>query len=379
MTKFKVDYVIIGAGFYGLYAAKILSERGLSVLLIESSSRIMDKASSINQARIHNGYHYPRSYATAKKTHEYFEKFKKKFDFCLKSDFKQLYGIASNFSYTNAAQFEKFCSNASIPCKPIRVEDYFQSRQVEMAYEVEEYTYDFATLAKFLNDKLSEKKNVTFMLSSWITQVDQDHDEFYMSLNTGCLVQSKRVLNATYASLNAINDLFGVPRKKIKYELCEVALGKANNALRDIGITLMDGPFLSTMPFGMTGKHTLTSVLHTPHFQSHTGLPIFPSQAHTQDCKSELIGDCSRCDMRPKTKWPAMYKEFRKYFADHLDLKYDYSRFAIKAVLQDAEIDDKRPTLIDTHQKQPLYKSVFSGKINNVFDLQEELLGDLND
>ena len=373
MTKFRVDFLIIGAGFYGLYAAKILSDRGLNVLIIDISDDIMKKASSINQARIHRGYHYPRSYATASRTQEYFLKFKEKFGFCMKTDFRQIYGIAKKFSYTNAFQFEKFCSNASITCKPIVVKDFFQRHQIEAAYEVEEYTYDAAILASYFQNELLTKKNVTFRPSSWVTKVEHDECEFYISLNELCMVQTSRILNATYASTNAVHNLFSLPNQQIKYELCEVAIGNPNQALSGIGMTIMDGPFLSTMPFGATGKHSLTSVLHTPHLQSFKSLPTFPCQEKSKICAPELLDHCDRCTLRPKTMWPAMYQDFKKYFAEDFNLQYDHSRFTVKAVLQDAELDDKRPTRITTHQKRPLYISVFSGKINNIFDLEEVL------
>ena len=373
MTGFKVDFLIIGAGFYGLYAAKILSDRGLNVLIIDSSDDIMKKASTINQARIHGGYHYPRSYFTASKTQEYFSKFKEEFGFCMKTDFKQVYGIAKNFSYTNAMQFEKFCSNASIAYKPIAVEIFFQKHQIEAAYEVEEYTYDAAILASHFQNELLSKKNVTFLPSSWVAKVEHDECEFCISLNELRLVQTPRVLNATYASTNAVGNLFSFPNQRIKYELCEVAIVKPNQALSGIGITIMDGPFLSTMPFGKTEKHSLTSVLHTPHLQSRDSLPTFPCQKKSKTCTPELLDNCDTCTLRPKTMWPAMYQDFKKYLAEDLDFRYDHSRFAVKAVLQNSELDDKRPTRITTHEDSPLYISVFSGKINNIFDLEKEL------
>jgi len=61
-----VDAVIIGAGFYGSAIAIYLArERGLkNIVLIERESALMLRASYNNQARVHNGYHYPRSFTT---------------------------------------------------------------------------------------------------------------------------------------------------------------------------------------------------------------------------------------------------------------------------------------------------------------------------
>ncbi|WP_431274094.1 FAD-dependent oxidoreductase [Variovorax ureilyticus] len=61
------DAIVIGGGFYGATIAIYLTEhRGLKrVALIERESGLMRRASHNNQARVHNGYHYPRSFITA--------------------------------------------------------------------------------------------------------------------------------------------------------------------------------------------------------------------------------------------------------------------------------------------------------------------------
>ena len=55
----------IGAGLYGLYAALYCAKRGQSVEVLEIDSGPFRRATYINQARVHMGYHYPRSLSTA--------------------------------------------------------------------------------------------------------------------------------------------------------------------------------------------------------------------------------------------------------------------------------------------------------------------------
>ena len=66
------DKVIIGAGLYGLYAANYCAKHGEKVLVLEKENEPFKRATYINQARVHMGYHYPRSYSTAIKTAKYF-------------------------------------------------------------------------------------------------------------------------------------------------------------------------------------------------------------------------------------------------------------------------------------------------------------------
>lgn len=53
------DKIIIGAGLYGLYAALYAGKRGERVLVLEQEDAPFRRATYINQARVHMGYHYP--------------------------------------------------------------------------------------------------------------------------------------------------------------------------------------------------------------------------------------------------------------------------------------------------------------------------------
>ena len=52
--------------------------------------------------------------------------------------------------------------------------------------------------------------------------------------------------------------------KVVEEQLIQVGITTLDD-LKNIGITVMDGPFFSIMPFGQTGLHSLTSVTFTPH------------------------------------------------------------------------------------------------------------------
>jgi glycine/D-amino acid oxidase-like deaminating enzyme len=69
------DKIIIGAGLYGLYSALFCGKRGEHVIVLEYDDDAFKRATYINQARVHMGYHYPRSYSTAIKSAKYFNRF----------------------------------------------------------------------------------------------------------------------------------------------------------------------------------------------------------------------------------------------------------------------------------------------------------------
>ena len=136
------DKIILGAGLYGLYAAERCGGAGQRVLALEKDPTPFRRATYINQARVHMGYHYPRSYSTAIKSAHYFERFCRDYDFCLLRRFDQVYATSAHFSWTNAEEFRRFCAAARIRCDEVAVSKYFNPGQCDGAFLTTEYTYD---------------------------------------------------------------------------------------------------------------------------------------------------------------------------------------------------------------------------------------------
>lgn len=59
------EIAIIGGVFFGMYIAEYLALKGCKVTIFVKENDFMTHASYHNQARVHNGYHYPRSILTA--------------------------------------------------------------------------------------------------------------------------------------------------------------------------------------------------------------------------------------------------------------------------------------------------------------------------
>ena len=171
--------------------------------------------------------------------------------------------------------------------------------------------------------------------------------------------------------------MVGYEKFKIKYELCEIILCNVNEKLKDIGFTVMDGPFFSIMPFGKTGYHSLTSVTFTPHTTSYDEVPTFACQEKSEGyCSTAHLGNCNDCVAKPDTAFPYMANLARKYMLDEYQFDYQGSLFSMKPILMSSEIDDSRPTVIRTYSKNPTFVGVLSGKINTVYDLDEVLSDD---
>lgn len=373
MLDNKTDILIIGAGIYGLYAADMMSRKDRRVLVIDCDPVSFGRGSYINQARVHNGYHYPRSVSTAAKSAYYFQRFNQDFAFAINGKFKKVYAISAKFSFTNGAQFKKFCSYTNIPCREIDAGEYFQPGMVEAAFETEEYAFDAFLIREWYASKLKARENVTFRFGCRIIGIETMAGLYRLTFEDGSYVDTPYVLNSTYASVNQILDQFGFEKFRIKYEICEIALCKPNAALDGVGITVMDGPFFSVMPFGVDGAYSLTSVTFTPHVTSFDPLPRFSCQQANPLCTPQFLQNCNTCPARPNTAWSYMHQLARLYLQPRLEMDFTKALFAIKPILLASELDDSRPTVIREFSQSPRFVSVLSGKINTVYDLDEVL------
>lgn len=374
------DKIIIGAGLYGLYAAEYCGKKGENILVLEYDKEPFMRATYINQARVHMGYHYPRSLTTAIKSAGYFKRFVDDYGFCIHDKFEQIYATSDQFSWTNAKQFMEFCKAADIRCDEVAANRYFKPGMCDGAFLTEEYTYDAKLLGAYLLEQLKTMKNVTMFFETRIEKIVKNGNLFVVRMEDGTEYETAFVLNATYASVNQIiNKLEGVEKEnfQIKYELCEIILCEPSDKLRDIGFTVMDGPFFSIMPFGKTGLHSLTSVTFTPHVTSYDTLPTFSCQKGLEEgrdrCVPEGLGNCSLCPHKPESAWRYMSHLANKYMKEEYGYTYKESLYSMKPILKSSEVDDSRPTAIRVLSEGPTFISVLSGKINTVYDLDEYL------
>ncbi len=389
------DCVILGGGLYGLYAARLLSGKGKRVLVLEKDPTLMRRATKINQARVHGGYHYPRSLSTAVKSAHYYKRFHDDFSFCIHDDFRQIYATSAQFSWTDRDQFIKFCADAGIPCSEENPRTWFSPGSVDGAFLTQEDTYDADILRDFYIKELNARPDKV----SIVTSAQEDRIRpcgdlasweilWHSSYGAAGTARSPLVLNATYASTNQVLTMVnaGLDEKSmepfslfpIKYELCEIILCRPGDRLLPFGITVMDGPFFSIMPFGKSGYHSLTAVTHTPHAACREDLPSFSCQGGGGDvrCSSVQLDNCDDCPHRPLSAWPYMRHLADKYLLPEYTYEYHSSLFSMKPIMRSAEVDDSRPTAIreDKLSGGARFISVLSGKINTVYDLDEVLL-----
>ncbi|MCX7619814.1 MAG: FAD-binding oxidoreductase [Acidimicrobiales bacterium] len=366
----RVDQIVLGAGLFGLAAADFATGSGLRVAIVDPDPVPLSRASFANQARLHLGYHYPRSVGTALQALHYHKRFATEFATHINNQLTKIYAVARYESHTSAQGFEAFCNNVGIPITVADPDEWFQAGTVEQAFICAESAFDARGIRAEMLERLSDRDRLSWHLGTRLERVERDEDCFELRLTDGSVLSAPRVLNATYASINQVVDLFGFEPLPITYELCELVLGRPSDALAPYGITVMDGPFFSVMPFGSTGLHSLSAVDYTPHHRSDGPLPSFPCQAHHPSCSPQALANCGTCPHRPPTLSTEMDQLMRRFLRRELRLEPMRSVLAVRPVLRISSVDDSRPTLVYQHSKKPELISVLSGKINTIYDLE---------
>lgn len=366
------DRIIVGAGAFGLHAAHLSEQQGMDVLLLDREDRPMERASRVNQARLHMGYHYPRSLYTARTSALYFHRFRADFPEAVNSSFDKVYAIARHGSLTSADRFEKFCRALDAPLESISAEDWFAPGAVDQAWLTKEYSIDADRFRGALMSRLGP--GVTTSLGEGAVDLQVEDEMAEVQLEDGSRMRSRSVVLASYAGCNALLATAGLPPLPLKYELCEMVLVDVGRRFRDVGLTVMDGPFFSLMPFGHTGLHSFSSVPLTPRRVSRGPLPTFDCQSRNERCSPTLLDQCDGCHAAPNSAWPWMMQTARRYLASDISMVRHSSIHAMKTVLATSEIDDGRPTLITHHPTGGCeLVSVLSGKINSIYDLEDVL------
>lgn len=371
----RADYLVVGGGIFGVYTALYLADHNYTVCLLEKESELFSKASTVNQARLHEGYHYPRSLSTALMAHEYKDRFILEHKPYINTQFESYYAIDKSASFTSVLEFENFCRLIQIPAQKIKHHPLIDFNQIEELFLAQEYTFDPMGIAGYYNNRLRTNKNIFLQLNTRIEQAETTNGiwEIKYRLNghhTINSLQAQAVINATYAGTNGINALFGVRPLELVYKISEMVYIWSPE-LQHIGLTVMDGPYASIMPYGLSGISSLSSVPYTHHKVSEDHLPVFDCQQDNQHCNPDYLANCNTCAVRPLSHQSLMVQQIKKYFKKDVTMEYLYSLFAIKTKLKSSLADDARPTEISKLHENPSFYCLFSGKINSIYEIEK--------
>ena len=361
----KGQVIIIGGGYFGLYLAWKLAEN-YQVKLFEAESDFMTHASFHNQARVHQGYHYPRSVLTALRSRETFDRFVNEFPDCVYKEFDKYYLIGKHLGKVSSSQFLYFFKRIGCPITRAdgRIFNLINPNYISDCFLTKEFAFDSFKLKKTMLSRL-EGTNVELFLNHAAVSVKKKQKELVLSVRNSVNEieehSADHIFNCTYSGLNLIPAASNLSIIPLKHELTEMVLVDVPEEVRNMGITVMCGPFFSVMPFPSVLKggqpvHSFSHVRYTPHYEWFD--------------KNDTKGYRPLFD-KLNSAWTYMKKDASRYLPVLAECKYLQSLWEIKTLLPRSEVDDSRPILAKFDYGLEGFHCIMGGKIDNVYDAIE--------
>ena len=328
---------VVGGGLFGCTAAIFAARAGHEVHLFEEKPALLQGASSINQFRLHRGYHYPRSPETALECRAGLRAFREEYGSAVIEGGRHLYAIANEGSRVSGDDYLRFCDDNDLPFEVIDAGALIQNTHLVIA--AEEPRLDLEELRRLVCRKLGAAA-VRVHLETPATR--ELRDEF------------DRIVIAAYAGTNRVAAEFSARQDGFQFEVCEKPVLRMPEEFGRTSIVVMDGEFASIDPLGQTGLFVLGHVKYAIH---HANVGLVP----------EIPPALVPCLDRGIVKNPITTRAnlMVAAAAHHVPMLWDAihygSMFTVRAVLAGVDETDARPTLVRELDDQVIRE--FSGKL----------------
>ena len=346
----KKKVAVVGAGYYGCLVALSLSKY-FNVTLIEKSNRLFSGASSINQSRLHEGYHYPRSNKTFDEIYQSNKLFKEKFgkNFYIKSE--NYYAISKYDSKTNVKQFEKFCNYNNLFYEEDRI-NLFNYKNISNVYRVNENILNNEKIAdSIINEIASSNINIIFN-HKFVYKDVRDYDD---------------VILCTYGNDFDITQSID---KKYRFQVVEKIKIKLPENFRYKSVVVMDGPFFCFDPTNEKDIFRIGHVKYASHAENIGYRCNIPEYLRNYINKNAV-------SCKSISNFENIIKHASEFIPGLVESEYINSQFVVRCVLSNIESTDERLTLI-TKIDDKIY-SINSGKINSAFNAAQKIVNILVD
>jgi hypothetical protein len=375
-----MNSIVIGGGLFGMYIAKRLLLEKHQVILIEQSNKMFNEASRVNQARLHLGFHYPRSPETARLCKSGYDSFVSEFANTVNSSFKQIYMVSNNKSKTSFDIFIDFCKQQNLKYSRIRLSSKLVNNQhIEGSIVTQETSFDYSMLGQQLLRDLKQL-GCNILLNHKFISGDLDKKEILINHNNTIITLGfDYLVNCTYSNINFINEKLGIEKVPLKYELCELIKVKVPPKFRNYGFTLMDGDFMSIMPYGLSDYHTIWHVKHSVHEESSDYFRDFNVQRIDQENDTfSFVSNSQNSKTLINSSYKLIISDSKKIFPWIEKVTFIESMFVIKTVLDNVEDTDSRPSIVIDYPNNPNYFVIFSGKIDTLRYTSDTLVAKIN-
>jgi hypothetical protein len=336
------EICIIGTGWYGLYAGLLLKNK-YKITFIEKNNDIFDNSSYRNQNRLHEGYHYPRSFETRQLCIDGYTKFINKFNNLLDNIENNCY-LISNDSLIDYDTFVHIYKYENYHFREIE-NDEFANIQKNVIL-VDEKIINSDKSKKYFKNELS---NCQFIFDYTVKNIVNNNnkvtinDELHFDFCFDCTFNQLQLDKKEYIYEQTISLLY--KRKDTTFNKC---------------VTIMDGEFLSLYPHDIDKNiYTLTHVKYSPLISSNNFDDVKNYQLNNDDLK-EII--------------ELFEKDTIKYFPRFYNY-FEYTDEYFKAFK--TKIKCKNDTRKLNIYKNENIVSVNCGKITGIFQLEEYIKNEL--
>lgn len=315
---------IVGGGWVGCHLAnKFRNDH--EVVIFEKNPHLFTETSYNNQNRLHQGFHYARSFETRELCHNTFGRFLTDYSFASKPVNNNWYCVAKNKSIID---FQTY----------LKIFDDFEFNVVNHGFELfegcintQEKYIDFNKIYEFFNDNLYHVQS----------EITTDKIE---ELQT----QYDLVVNATN------NHIIDTSISNFYYELTLSLIYKKNNTTSFDALTVVDGDLFSIYPY-KEDLYTVTDVEYTPlkQFKNIQDLKTFQNQL----VETSLV----------EQRRVSIEKKIQKYYPKFLhNFQYESYFTSTKSKIK-VSTDSRYPIIT----KSGNLINCFTGKIQGIYLIED--------
>ncbi|HDL01183.1 MAG TPA: FAD-binding oxidoreductase [candidate division Zixibacteria bacterium] len=347
-----INVAVIGGGIFGSEIAIEAKACGLTVGIFEAKDNILLGASGNNLNRLHLGFHYPRDIETGKQSIRGFEAFKHKYPECIQGEFQNAYFVANNNSLTPAPEFFEFCELLGVNYEKISASEFpVKVQNADKGILCDEVVYDFNILRDLLWNSLRHS-NVEISLGDRVEKVSRAGEKYKIETENQNLVYADVVVNASYADINRISSQLGHEVAERQYEYTAVPIISID--IPRVGITVLDGPFMTLLPYGKSDEFLLYHVEHT-RVAKKTSSQMDPNW---------LVPDTAPFSKVDKQQYfKKMIELCSEYVPDLARAKLVGYLEGPRMILAHKEGTDARPSIVSNYEDS--YFTVFAGKVDH--------------
>lgn len=324
---------IIGSGWYGCHIAQSLIDKGYPVEIWEKGNFIFCGASSKNQNRLHQGFHYPRSFKTRLQSKEGFDLFMSQYGHLTEDINNNFYALA-NQSFIDKGTYLSIFSYEDYEYEVVNI-DNSNFSNIDLLIKTKErlIRHDLAT-------SYWSGKNLPINFNSEVYY----HNDLFLTSGTKISTKKDLIIDCSWGELINNNGFFE------QYFVTYII--KIHDEFCFDAFTLMDGNFFSIFPYGNQedGLFTLTHVKH--------GITKIPTMT-----EHERLAIYSR-----------ILLDVKKYLnIENIELVDSF----ISRKLKPLSLSDSREVSIEINDKRNFVR-VYSGKIDTIFHAMDYLISELN-